>query len=307
MEKALRLAELQEIVLWQQLNKQILRILGSDTDTAHSWSQYLNNFCLGKSLFSQLGASSITRDIPLSLFTNLDDLCFISIQDDQWATLLNTMFSTQGAIEYFDIEQARADYFEEIKKYSEKFEILDHTAINGDTGDQGEDLYSFITEYLHKREQCSLNLSQSACELHQLKASTLLAIIQDASLPQLVKHNNREIILDLSKCHNREKLEMKYLECYCERARSHINCLLSDGRLEYLIDEFLGANRKCYNEGSNTRQFIDHEMDILINERNLLNTCLIDTKKRLEHSNGLKIRVCSSSHFYFLKDPLPIA
>jgi hypothetical protein len=184
---------------------------------------------------------------------------------------------------------------------------LDHAAIADDTGDEDEDLYSCMTEYLQEREKYLINLPQSVCELHQLKASTLKSIMDDLDAIPLVKSKGHIIILDLSKSHDHGRFEKMYLEGYCEQARSYIDRILLNNMSRFSLDKVLLAKKKPNDNGFNLNKFIDHETAILIKERNLLNACLSDTKKRLEQGNILKIRVCRSSPFHFLNDPLPIA
>jgi hypothetical protein len=302
LEKRIVLEQLQETVLWHQMNKQLLSLFGSNIVSTDPRAQYLKKFCLDNSLLSKLGASSVTRDIPLSFFTNLSDLGFISLQDDQWEALLKTIL---GPIECFDLEQAQADYFEAITEYIGKFGLQNQ--ISSDDADNDKDYYSCISEYLDKKELYPINLPQSVCYLHNLKVTVITDIMRDSDPTTFLLRIDNEIVLDFSRSHSREVIVKRYLECYCEQARYHINCVLSNAMSGADIGDCLSVLKNKYNNNPHVKTFINHERNIVIKELKLLNVCLADIQNRLEQDQDFRIRLCKSSRFHFLENPLPIA
>jgi hypothetical protein len=141
------LSELQEILFWQQLNKQLITLKFQGSDIKEDQHKYLQIFSFDNQLFSKITAASLFDEVPLSLVTDFSKVCFVNLKLEPWDTCLTQLIPQTLAL---DVEQALADAFVASGKYAKN----SPPEVSGDEGDEDdEELYGFIDEYLGAREK----------------------------------------------------------------------------------------------------------------------------------------------------------
>ena len=347
MQDKTKLTLMQNLVLWQQLNKQILAFSRPSGGALGRYrSQYLKTLCFEQELMSRLGSVPITRDIPVDLFTDFSDLCFVSLQSKSWRNLLTSLLSKHRRIWYLDLERALARAFNDINKYADKFDLLDRTAPDKDRADEDEALYAAMDYYFSARKRLGLDFTKLVIDLHELKASVIKHIVKDVNHIQ-INADEEGVFLNLSDY--KHGTEEKYLENFCERARDRVreyakymvslqepsgnlgaNSIIkmitgresTEQKLDELRDEMSrlkrlpsGTTPTSAEQGfqfeqpqsSNLQAFIEHEEVFYSTELTLIKESLNQILYRLRSGYESSIYICSPNPFAFLKNPLPIA
>ncbi len=111
------LSELQELLLWQELNKQLIKVHIAGQPVPDHYHRYLQNFCFDNQMFSQLKSNPLIDEIPLSLISNFRDTSFITLRFQQWNELVSGAIAEAHTL---DIEDALDKSFSTLSAYDRK-------------------------------------------------------------------------------------------------------------------------------------------------------------------------------------------
>jgi len=138
--------DLQEILFWQQLNKQLIELRDKGEPINDQHHKYLQEFCLENRSFSKITQDSLIDEIPLVLLSDLADTAFVTINLEPWSSCLAEMIPNAYV---FDVERALAEAFDMLGEYDRKYGLVEKSADE----DADEELFGFINEYLQLREK----------------------------------------------------------------------------------------------------------------------------------------------------------
>jgi len=152
------LKELREIVLWQQLNKQVIRMRDGDAAITSAQQKALQQFCFDFNLFHKLTEDPLIEPIPLALVTNFSGRNIVTINDGRWARCLETISKDVFVL---DLELALADAFDAMTEYCRKYELLEPASARADMDDD-DALYSVISQYNELMETQRRQLAETS-------------------------------------------------------------------------------------------------------------------------------------------------
>ena len=297
-EKSNKLSDLQEIVLWQQLNSQLIR-LANQTGTPIDDSQhsYLRDFCLNNLLFSKGTGNPILHNIPMILFGDFGDTSFVSILEENWNTCLKELYPRGHLL---NIEDALVEAFSILDEYDNEYKL---TTDDGDEND--EELELFIDSYLEERGKLRRDIPEILTRLYALKAQSLRSFSKRIDSEKLVKIEEKRLYLDLSSVDEEKAIMEKYHDLFCKPAAEIVE------QARQSIDEIslfgmLYSERDKTQVKQSVKEFIDHEIELLKNESSLLDRFLGDINKMLNLVNPRFINLCDASPFGFLENPFPL-
>jgi hypothetical protein len=306
--RKMTLAEFQEILLWQSLNKQIIALTDKGRAIKRIHHKALQSFCFENRLFAKITGASILDETPLSLISDFSNLSFVTANILQWKNLLSLLMPNTHSL---DCTKALADSFDVLSKYDRKYNL---TKVVGDDGSDDEELYFFINQYTELRKEMLIkDFSDVVKETHRLKSIALKKII--SKIEYKVRVKNSLAIIDLSalekegkasKLH--EQIRHVYVEEYCCEAERFMRMGSSVGRrvrsekaLSFLVNKSIQKGLK-----KSIKNFIRYEMPLYKRETDLERKYLKDIQNAINANDFTKIIICNVRPFFFLKYPLPL-
>jgi len=291
------LSELQEILFWQQLNKQLIGLKAQGKDIQESRHKHLQDFSFGNRLFSKITGASLLDEVPLSLVTDFSKECFVQFKLDSWNSCLMQLIPNTVAL---DVEQALADAFVAAEKYDKN----SHPGNKEGYEDDDEELYEFIEQYLGAREEQGRDIADIITRLHQLKTESIERIMEISDYKSFLSRRENQLFLDLSKYAGRKETLAAYFEGFCVQADSVVSDVIQTPFTVYL--EGLLANKRNENNlKPSIKEFVDHEIATVEKEYQLMADFRSRARNKKYQSDVYEIAICSLYPFFFLEDPFP--
>jgi|GEM_PF-1422430 len=296
--------EMQEIVFWQQLNRQLISWRSKKESIIKDGHQdFIQKFSFDHKLFSKITTAYLFDDIPLVLITDFSEICFLNFKEGSWNDCLGKLIQNSFIL---DIEQALADALVAMEKYGRKFDFgIDRDGVDREEDD--EELYLFIEDYLQKLEERGWDLREILNKLYAEKAKFIQRVIRAFDYRELLAIKDDLLIFDLNKI--KEKGQKKDVLKFVND--QYINFLYkADSIVHWPTFSFFRAEienlleEKKGNLKPSIRKFAEHEYAIFKEEARLL----YDFADRLKakEKTFLTIPICNSSPFYFLRNPFPL-
>ena len=302
-EKEAKLSEFREVVLWQQLNKQLIELKSHVKPTIKKRHKFLQDFSFENQLFSRITKDPLISDMPLSLVSDLSGICFITFNVDSWTSILTQLIPNTIA---FDIERALANTFEILNEYNKKYKLVDPETDDTDGFEDDKELLEFVETYLSLRESLVNNFKDIALILFEMKSDTLLKIADRHASANILKKKYNRLFLDYTGDSNRRDLIDIYDKTFLNRARLVIEPIISTISKDKIIDSLLHTEKKLKPSIS---KFIEHETAVLEKEFKLVQKFYWQLDfRREEYSQFFSkytIEVCRIDPFSFIEYPLP--
>lgn len=310
-EKKISLAELQEILLWQSLNKQLIALKSKGFKITDKHHKALQDFCFRNKIFSQITQTDILDETKLSLISDFKAISFITVSNSLWNKLLSQSIPN---VHVLDCTKALADSFDVLSKYDKKYNLIQE---NSDIESDDEELYEFINQYIQFREDSGIkDFSDIVYETHRLKSIALKKIGSRIKDSRIVSIKDEMLVIDLMGLKNKnetekshEELKNIYIEEYCNQAEQFVNNGLNKVQQrvrQNKIETFLKnkSNQKKLKKSVN--EFVQYELSIYKTEVDLENQYLENIQRRINSSELSQIAICNLRPFFFLNNPLPL-
>ena len=292
-------SDLQEILFWQQLNRQLISLKAQRTDIGDEHHKFLQNFSFDNRLFSKITGVTLLDKVPLSLVTDLSGVCFVNLKLEPWNACLMQLIPNTVTL---DVEQALADAFVASGKYDKSFP----PEVSGDEGDEDdEELYGFIEKYLGAREEQGRDIANIITRLHQLKTESVQRIMEISDYKSFLSRRESLLFLDLTKHDERREIKTAYLENFCNQADLVVSPVIQLAFIAYL-DGLLINKKNEKDLKPSIREFVDHEIAIVEKEYQLMVDFRSKVNDRVYQLNLYEIPICSLSPFFFLENPFPV-
>jgi hypothetical protein len=309
MEKNITLAELQEILFWQSLNKQLLALKEKGKNLKKQHHRHLQSFCFENLLFSKITGASLFDETPLSLVSDFKNISIITANSPKWLKVLSKAMPETYAL---DMDVALADSFDVLSDYDRKYKL---TRDEGD--DEGdEDLYEFINQYadLRKERQIS-DFSFIISESHILKSVALKKIMSKLDVKACLKIKNNQTILEVGELAKDgkpsriyEEVNQIYVDEYCHEVERLVRKGSNLGRRINTQRVLSFLTEKAAEKGAkkSIKDFVKNEMPLFKNETNLKEKYIKAIQNRINARHTPNIVICDARPFFFLKNPLPL-
>jgi hypothetical protein len=293
------LMELREIILWQQLNKQIIELKEQGKPLSDENQKALQTFCFDNRLFEGVTKDPLLDDVPMSLITDFSGINFLTLNATTWNECLREIIPNVAVL---DVELALADAFDVITDYDRKHGLF---AAEADEDDQ--ELYDFISRYDSLLTEDQRDLNGLLQELYEYKAIALSKVLEGAEGASVLKMDRNEILLDLSSTSDAGKILATYFDLFVKRATTRMEKVATAARAFEDMDMlgFLAEKERNPNLKPSIKQFIDHARDLYLRKQALMD----DFSRTLATVAGQRgysyIRICDPSPFASLKSPFP--
>lgn len=297
------LKELREIVLWQQLNKQVIRMRDGDAAITSAQQKALQQFCFDFNLFHKLTEDPLIEPIPLALVTNFSGRNIVTINDGRWARCLETLLKDVFVL---DLELALADAFDAMTEYCRKYELLEPASARADMDDD-DALYSVISQYNELMETQRRQLPELLLDLYGVKAAAIVALMDRIGANLTLGDDKGLVFIDLNQVSDKQQLADIYRREFCDRALEIIDHLtaahiaLKDMDLTSFFDEVESLR------GSNPMivDFITHERELFYRQSAMINSFHKALLTWYDTKNNYSVTICDVSPFAFLNKPFP--
>jgi hypothetical protein len=305
--KNITLSELQEILLWQSLNKQLIALKDKGRDIKKADHKALQLFCFKNKMFSKITSASILDETPLSLVSNFKTVSFVTASIPQWKNVLSLLIPNAYIL---NCDKALADSFDVLSRYDKKFNLTQESS-NSESDD--EELYQFINQYTRLRQECFIrDFSEIVKETHRLKSIALRKIISKIKSGSTARVTDNLLVIDLSALENTatqiQKIRQIYIGEYCRNAArflrpgNHVqHRMLRDRVLSFLEKKSVQSNLN-----KSVEDFTSYEIPLYNKETDLESEYLNEIEHRINSDSIEKINICNTSPFSFLESPLPL-
>lgn len=293
------LSELQELLLWQELNKQLIKVHTAEQPVPDHYHRYLQNFCFDNHMFSQLKSNPLIDSIPLSLISNFRNTTLITLKMQQWDELVSGAIAEAHTL---DIEDALDKSFSTLSAYDRKYHLTPNDDKRGQ--DDGE-LFAFIQQYNALRDSQGRDIAYLANELHRYKVDALAGIAEFLDLKPVLSRNENIIAWDIGGDIQGDKAESLYVENFCLRGLS----LLEKVIFPLFELDLYGLLYKKQGEADlkeSVRDFVEHEISVCLKETDIMRKFVSEAHGRKNKSDVHAIPLCSLSPFFFVNYPLPL-
>ena len=290
--------ELQEIIFWQQINKQLIKLKAGGKDIRDEHQKYIQTFFFNNLLFSKITGAALLDEVPMGLVTDLSNICFVNLKLSSWNRCLTELIPDSYVL---DIEQAFADSFDAMGKYDKKY-YLGNDKNGGDEDD--EELYEFIKRYLGEREKHGRDIVDLIQKTYELKNDVIQWIMRFSDYRPFLATSENRAFFDFRNADKQSEILENYLENFCRKALSVIEPTI------FLLKEFdlyglLYEKEDEKNLKPSIKEFVDHELDITQRETDLLRSFSNKILTRINSPDIYKIDICDLSPFSFLDSPFP--
>ena len=304
-DRKLTLKELQEISLWQQLNRQLLVVKRRGRPIKDTSFKSLQNFCFSEHLFKNIKSSPPVSDVPLSLVTDLKGAYAVTLNLKSWTRVLSGLLPGFFVL---DVERALADSLVALIKYHRHHGIAE---VEVPEDEEDEELLEFANRYMDAKESAGLNLPAMIMELHENKVAAIKKMLRVTEAKSVLRREGDLLYFDTSKVKSgdaakkhTDQLRRIYMDEYLAEVDE---TLKPKGRATWMVWEseirlLLENKLKEGNIKESVRQYAETEL-----KRYHLEIKMIDDYSKATGTTDMqKISIMKLSPFYFLAHPFPV-
>jgi len=295
-----KVSDLQEILFWQQLNKQLIELRGKGKPINDQHHKYLQEFCLENRSFSKITQNSLIDEIPLALISDLADTSFVTINLEPWNNCLAEIIPNAYI---FDVERALADAFDVLGEYDRKYGLVEKSAADED---EDEELFGFINDYLRLRGEQRRDFPGIVRRLYELKAASVRNIMEKLDYKQVLGREGSLLSFDVQRFNERDTMLSSYFDSFCKEALSLVEPVKT--ALNEL--DLYGLLHSKQAEGKvkpSVKEFVEYEVVLVERESALFDRVIRELKERVDQKHSYRINICDTSSFFFLDHPFPLA
>ena len=295
-EKQEKLSELQEILFWQQLNKQLILTKKGGVAISDAHQKFIQKFCFDNRLFSKVTEAPLMDEIQMSLITDFSDLCFFTVKVDSWTDWLRQLLPK---VVVLDIEDALSDAFDALGQYDKHYHLT-----KNEHEDENEALFAVIGQFLDLKEDLGQNFPGMVAEAYESKYSAMVEItnmIDGDELWQISKTDSSFSLDYLGSAEDESfhSINNVYYDQFCSPSRK---MAFHSRRFKSELRNALYRRRDI--KDSKIREFIDNETTLLSQELITENKFWAKLLRRGKKSNRMEI--CNFRPFEFLENPFPV-
>lgn len=297
-------SDLQEINLWQQLNRQLVELRERGISISDDNQKALQGFCFANNLFKAVTSDPILDDIPISLVTDFSRIMTLTYNSASWNECLRTLLPTTQIL---DIERAQADAFDAMTGVEKKFGISESPPEDIDSDDDAE-LYAFIDEYNGVIEKQGWEPNNALRNAYELKADVIGQIHRGYGGQVLIQWDGTSAFLDFKGAPDENQILATYQEGFCKAALSSISRYTMAAAAFHYDMEILALFEQKKSEPQlkkSISDFIQHEWEIFAKQRELIDNFGKVLQTRLNSTDICRINVIDISPFRFLESPFP--
>ena len=298
-----QISELQEITLWQQLNKQLIEKRNFGEPVTDENQKALQKFCFDNQLFHRITEDPLIDEIPLALVTDFERVTALTYYIDGWIECLTSLLPNSFSL---DVELAQADAFDAMTVLDRKYRFFETTPADLDADDD-EKLYAFIDEYNSIIEKQGREFSNALRFLYKLKADVISRIDKDHDGLASLVIGRDDILLNFQNTDDRDRIMSIYLHDFCDQAVKNIS-KFTDATGAFLDMEILGLLDNKESEPKlkrSIREFVQHERQVIERQSKLMREFNGQLQKKLNSETDYRIKILNLSPFAFLKSPFP--
>ena len=291
--------DLQEIVFWQALNKQLNELhVGSHLQSDEKFDS-LQRFCLECNLFHRISGSIFADEVQLSLVTDFQKVQMITHGASIWCDTLRDVIKKSVIL---NIDNALTDAFEAMRDLEGEVGL----SIKLDEDDDPE-LFSVIDEFNNLTEKQNRNIDRIAEKLFTLKSESINSI-RDLIPNNYLTIRNDQLRLEFANIKNRDEIATLYVETYYEPCLNEFIALSSaadvfnDMELLNFFDQF--DSDKAVKPA--IKKFIEDERNLLNTWNKVISEHIENVKVKLNQRFDYEIPICDLRPFHFLEWPLPL-
>ena len=303
-EKQKTFSELQEIIFWQQINKQLIELKISGKPIRDEHQRYIQRFCFDNKLFSKITNATLLDEVPMGLITDLSGISFINLRLSSWNRCLTQLIPNTHVL---DIEQALTDSFDALGKYDKKY--YPDNRKDADEEDD-EELYEFMETYLGEKEKQGRNIGDIILSMYESKNDLIEWIMRFIDYKPFIVMNKNRLLFDFSNPGKEGDIVKNYkgisveVDKFCKKAVSAIEPIIFPLKEMDLYGLLLQKGDEK-NLKPSIKQFVDHEISIFQTESNLLRTFYNNVQARINSPDSYEIDICDLFPFFFLDYPFP--
>jgi hypothetical protein len=310
MKKNITISELQEILFWQSLNKQVIALKNKGYQIKENDHDFLQAFCFQNKLFSKITKATILDETKLFLISDFNIISFITVNIPLWEKVLSQIMPNAYLL---DCTKALADSFDVLSQYDKKYNL---TQERGNIESDDEELYAFINQYINLRKEKNIkDFSDVIDETHRLKSFALRKIMLKIKDTPLVSVKEDLLAIDLNGLKKNgkasqlyEEIEQIYRDDYCHKVEKFLRTGSDVGRRvsQNKIMSFLKEKFDPEKTKKSINEFVRYELSTYKREVDMENKYLKDIQQRINTGEWAKIDICNLRPFFFLKHPLPL-
>jgi hypothetical protein len=296
-------SDLQEITLWQQLNRQLIEKRSSGVSITEENQKVLQKFCFDNQVFHRITEDPLINEIPISMVTDFEQINIFTYYIYGWAGCLTSLLPNSISL---DVEQAQADAFDAMTDLDRKYRFF-HTTPEDIDSDDDEELYAFIDEYNSMVEKQGRELRNTLRNLYELKAAAISTIVKKYNGRTYIIVDQGAVLLNFSDSQDRDPIASIYRHDYCNEALTSIS-KFTEATGAFLDMEILGLLDNKESEAKlkpSIREFIQHERLLIERQSKLMREFNGQLQSKLDSKSDYKIKILNLSTFAFLKSPFP--
>ena len=297
--------ELRDIILWQQINKQLIGLRDNGAQISEQDQKKLQHFCFENSLFRELTKDPLIDEIPLVIVTDFYGKNIVTFGNDCWTSCLNALLPKTIVL---DVELAMSQTFDELGKYEKKYFTEGPDSSPDDKADDDDELYEIIDRYNALIEEQGRELPKILNELFETKGTVLTRLMDQYDARNVITQDGSVIGFDFKQSPHRDAIASLYNDEFCVKAMETISHLTAAtvAFKEMGLDIFFNDIQSKPALKKSISDFINHERDIQRRQSRLLNDFHKKVLTRHHAPNIYKISVCEISPFAFLAEPFPV-
>jgi hypothetical protein len=296
-------SNLQEITLWQKLNKQLVEKRKRGVLISDDNQKALQKFCFANQLFHRTTKDPLIDEIPLALVTDFERVTALTYYIDGWIECLTSLLPNSISL---DVEQAQADAFDAMTNLDRKYRFFETTPEDTEFDDD-EELYAFIDKYNSIVEKQGWELCNTLRNLYEMKASAFIRIEKEYDARKLVLLDHNSVLFDFKDSQYKDRILSLYHQDFCNEALTSIS-KFTDATGAFFDMEILGLLDRKESEPKlkpSIREFIQHERRLIERQSKLMREFTSQLKSKLYSKSDYKIKILNLAPFAFLKSPFP--
>lgn len=295
--------ELREIIFWQQLNKQIIRLRDEGAGIAELHQKAFQQFCLGNRLFKNISGDPFFTETPLVLMTNFCDNHMLTLKNERWEAWLMDLFNDFFIL---DVELALAGTFDASDEYAKKYMPI-KPSLQGDDAEDDDELYDVIDRYNALLEKQKRSLPEILNDLYEVKALAMTGLNDVLDVKRNLIQDGSLYLIDFRDSHDKDLLVARYRDEFCAKTVPIVGHLTSatvafkDMELEDFFNDV--ESRPALKHS--VSDFIEHEREIQLRQSRLFQSFNQSVIEWQSARDLYEVKVCESSPIAFLKQPFP--
>ena len=294
------LSNLQETLLWHQLNDQVVLLKNKGKPTTDKQLEYLKEFCVERGLFSRITRSVLASSLPAVLISDLSTFSFVALKSKEWNNLIQDLMretlSPIYSLWVLDIDRALAETHVLLWGYNRKLGLIQPEE---DRSVWSPPFYELGVRFMEEKE-AKCNFADTVFRLHDEKSSCLRRITSKTS--HRVYRENDRLVIEYRNCSD-SKAANQYYANFCRSAVPPIERLSSCKRP---FSQLLSYLSWCSGKPSTAIQnFIEQQKRLLKSEESEARRFMVAAKQRIAGRNQETIEICSLKPFAFIDHPFP--